>query len=164
MRKMSKIKKVLFICYANICRSPAAEELAKVYAKKQGLSNIEFDSAGWHTAFPTAVKETKDYLNSKGIDATNFVSKLITKDLIENSDLVIGMEKYHLMKVRRKFKDIKDTLKGKLFTLKEFNGADKQNINIPDPYDTGDENYRRIMKIVDDEVEKLIIKIKNLNE
>ncbi len=160
---MSKINSVIFICYANICRSPAAEELAKIYAKKHGL-DVEFDSAGWHAAFPTATDDTKNYARSKGIDMADFKSKLITQELIENSDLVIGMEKYHLMKVRRNFKEIKDRLKGKLFTLKQFNGAEGKDINIPDPYDTGEENYRNIIKIVDDEVEKLVKKIKEINE
>ncbi|MHA1149530.1 MAG: arsenate reductase/protein-tyrosine-phosphatase family protein [Promethearchaeota archaeon] len=160
---MSKVKKILFICYANICRSPAAEELARQYAKEYNLKNVKFDSAGWHIAFPTAVKETKDYAISKGIDMTNFKSKLITRELIENADLIIGMERYHLMKVRRKFSDLKEELKPKLFTLCQFNGAEGKDINIPDPYNTGEENYGIIMQMIDLEVKKLILKIKELN-
>ena len=159
---MNKIKNVLFICYANICRSPAAEILGRFYAKKYDVG-LKFDSAGWHTAFPTAVKETKDYAESKGIDMVDFKSKLITQELLENADLIIGMEKYHLLKARKTYKEIREKLKPKLFTLKQFNGAERKEVNIPDPYNTGEENYRNIMRIVDSEVEKLVLKIKEIN-
>ena len=160
---MSKNKRILFICYANICRSPAAEKLAELYGKKHGLVEVTFDSAGLHKIFDTAVAETKNYLEEKGIDMTNFKSKIITRELIEKQDLIIGMERYHLVKVRRVFKDIKEKLKDKLFTLKEFNGADKNDLNIPDPYQTGLENYNRILKIVEDNVEMLVKKIIAIN-
>jgi len=161
---MSKIKRVAFICYANICRSPAAEKLAELYAEEIGLSGVSFESAGWHTAFPTAVEETRNYLEAKGINMSDFKSRRITRDLIEHSDLIIGMESYHLLKVRKKFRDIKESLKDKCFTLKEFNGINKKEANIPDPYKKPLEEYNRIMKTIEENIEKLVTKIKTINE
>ena len=67
------------------------------------------------------------------------------------------MERYHLVKLKNKFRDLKKELEGKLFTLKQFNGASKKkDINIPDPYRTGVENYNRILKVVEENVEKLV--------
>ena len=161
---MPKINRVLLICYANICRSPGAEVLARFYAQKHNLDGVSFDSAGWHTAFDTAVQETKNYVLEKhSIDMSNFKSKLITRELIEQADLIIGMERYQLLKVRKKFKDIREDLKDKLYTLKQFNGAERKDFNIPDPYRTGRDNYYRIMRIVDENIEKLIIKLVKLN-
>ena len=77
-------------------------------------------------------------------------------------DNLFGMERYHLTKVRKKFKDIKDKLKDKMYTLKQFNGAN--DFNIPDPYLTGLENYNRILKIVDENVELLIKNIIKINK
>ena len=74
------------------------------------------------------------------------------------------MERYHLIKLRKKFKDLKESLKGKLFTLKQFNGADKHDLNIPDPYKTELNNYNKILDIVDENVEKLVKKIIKINE
>ena len=161
---MSKIKRVAFICYANICRSPAAEKLAEFYAEKNGLKGVSFESAGWHTAFPTAVEETRDYLEAKGIDMSQFKSRRITRDLIENSDLVIGMESYHLLKVKKKYRDLKESLEGKLFTLLEFNGVEKKEANIPDPYKKPLEEYNRIMRVIEENIEKLIKKVIKLNK
>ena len=152
-------RRVLFICYANTCRTPAAEELAKFYAKKLDLTDVEFDSAGWHIAFDHAQSETIEYLKLKGIETEGFKPKLITKALIEKQDLIIGMERYQLTKVRNKFKDIKESLKGKLYTLKEFNGAGKKDLNIPDPYKTGKDRYFEILEIVEKNVEILVQKL-----
>jgi protein-tyrosine phosphatase len=160
---MPKVKRVLFICYGNICRSPAAEVLADFYAEKIGLEGVNFDSAGWHKIFDTANQDTKDYMKSKDIDMLNFKSKLITRDLIEKADLIIGMERYHLSRVRKKFRDIKEELKDKLFTLKQFNGAERKDWNIPDPYQTGTENYNRIIGIIEENIEKLVKKIVDIN-
>ena len=67
-------------------------------------------------------------------------------------------------KIRNKFRDIKEDLDGKLFTLKQFNGATKkEEINIPDPYKTGLENYNRILKIVEKNVEILVRNIVEIN-
>jgi len=161
---MPKIKNVLFICYANTCRSPAAEYLAQYYANKHQLKDVNFSSAGWHDAFDHAQPETINYIKNKGINMQDFHPKVITRELIENQDLIIGMERYHLIKLRKKFKDLKENLKGKLFTLKQFNGADKHDLNIPDPYKTGVKNYNRILAIVDENVEKFVKKILKINE
>lgn len=160
---MKQIKRVIFICYANTCRSPAAEFLARCYAKKLNLSYISFSSAGWHGAFEFAQPETIDYVKQRGIDMSNFRPTTITRELLDNQDLIIGMEKFHLLKVRHKFKELREKLKDKMYTLKQFNGADKRDYNIPDPYMTGFENYNRIMKIVEENVEKLVEKIANIN-
>ncbi|MFX0187809.1 MAG: hypothetical protein ACFE8A_08740 [Candidatus Hodarchaeota archaeon] len=159
---MNKIQNVLFICYANTCRSPGAEYLARYYAKKYNLTNVSFSSAGWHDAFDHAQPETINYIKDKGINMSDFRPGIITRELIEKADLIIGMERYQLIKVRKKFKDIKDKLKDKMYTLKQFNGAN--DFNIPDPYMTGLENYNRILQIVDENVELLIKKIIKINK
>jgi len=158
------IKRVLFICYANTCRTPAAYKLAEFYAEKYSLKGIKFDSAGWHIAFDHAQPETIDYLKLKGFEMNNFKPKPITQDLIEKQDLIISMERYQLTKIRNRFKELREKLKGKLYTLKEFNGADKKNVNIPDPYKKEKEKYFEILDIVDKNVEMLVKKIKQINE
>jgi protein-tyrosine-phosphatase len=55
--------------------------------------------------------------------------------------------------------------------LKEFNGADKEDINIPDPYKTGKKRYDEILEIVEKNVEiveknveALVKKVKRINQ
>ena len=158
------IKRILFICYANTCRTPSAEKLAEYYAKKHDLRGVSFDSAGWHIAFDHAQPETIEYLKLKGIEMEDFRPKPITRSLIEKQDIIIGMERYQLTKIRNNFKDLKENLKGKLYTLKEFNGAGKQDLNIPDPYKTGRKRYFEILEIVEKNVELLVQKVKEINQ
>jgi len=157
------IRRILFICYANTCRTPAAEKLAEHYAKKYDLKGVAFDSAGWHIVFDSAQLETIDYITSKGIEMDGFRPKPITRSLVEKQDLIIGMERYQLTKIRNRFKDVKENLKGKLYTLKEFNGAGKKDLNIPDPYKTGRNRYFEILEIVEKHVELLVQKVKKIN-
>ena len=158
------IRRILFICYANTCRTPAAEKLAKHYAKKYDLKGVSFDSAGWHIVFDNAQLETIDYIISKGIEMEDFRPKAITRSLVEKQDLIIGMERYQLTKIRNRFKDAKENLKGKLYTLKEFNGAGKKDLNIPDPYKTERNRYFEILEIVEKHVELLVQKVKKINQ
>jgi len=68
---MPKIQRVLFICYANTCRSPAAEYFAKGFKEvkySNELKEVIFDSAGWHDAFDDAQPETKNYVQAKSIN------------------------------------------------------------------------------------------------
>ena len=158
------IRRILFICYANTCRTPAAEKLAEHYAKKYDLEGVEFDSAGWHIAFDHAQSETIEYIKLKGIEMNDFTPKPITRALIEKQDLIIGMERYQLTKIRNKFKDLKENLKDKLYTLKEFNGAGKRDLSIPDPYKTEKFRYFEILEIVEKNVEMFVKKIKQINQ
>ena len=158
------IRSILFICYANTCRTPAAEKLAEYYAKKYDLKGVGFDSAGWHIAFDHAQSETMEYIKLKGIEMNDFKPKPITRALIEKQDLIIGMERYQLTKIKNKFKVLKENLKGKLYTLKEFNGADKRDLNIPDPYKTEKDRYFEILEIVEKNVEMLVKKVKQINQ
>jgi len=125
---------------------------------------VVFDSAGWHNAFDYAQPETIDYVKSKGIEINDFQPKAITRELIEKQDLIIGMERYHLTKIKKRFRDLQEQLKQKLYTLKEFNGADKEDINIPDPYKTGKKRYDEILEIVEKNVEALVKKVKRINQ
>jgi len=43
---MANIKSVLFVCWGNVCRSPAAELMLKREAKLKGLGGVRIESAG----------------------------------------------------------------------------------------------------------------------
>ncbi|MFX0003881.1 MAG: hypothetical protein ACFE9C_07000 [Candidatus Hodarchaeota archaeon] len=158
---MNKIKKVLFVCLGNTARSPAAEYLARYYNEKF-KANLEFDSCGFINAFDYIQAESREYLDKKGINYTDFTPKIINRKLLEKQDLILTMEKEHSNEIKNIYGNVPH-IKNKTFTLKEFNG-ETYNINIMDPYYTSRETYRKVLNIIDIEVEKALKKIMKLNE
>lgn len=160
----NKIKNVLFLCMGNTCRSPCAEYISKglkAEASHDGLKAVEFDSAGFFNYFKGAQPETKEFIESKGIDMGDFKSKIVDIALLEKADLIIGMQKRHKRRVLRKFKEI-DGLEEKVHILKEYAG-ETENIDIEDPFQKDKETYFKILKSVEKYTNKAVEKIKNIN-
>ncbi|MFX1365463.1 MAG: hypothetical protein ACFFCE_08590 [Promethearchaeota archaeon] len=158
---MSKIKNVLFICLGNTARSPAAEYLARYYTKKFNV-DLEIDSCGFFNAFTYMQPESRKYLDSKGIKNSDFIPKIINSTLLKKQDLILTMEQKHSLDIIKNFNVI-ENIEKKTFTLKEFNG-ETHNIDIIDPYYTSVERYKEVLRIIDENVEKAIKKIIDLNK
>lgn len=106
--------------------------------------------------------ESKEYLNGKNIDHLDFIPQLITSNLLKRHDLIITMECSHKDDIIYSYSTIKN-ISEKTYTLKEFNGA-KEDLDIIDPYYTNRNTYQKIMKLIDIQVEKLILKIMKINQ
>lgn len=157
---MSKIKNVLFVCLGNTARSPAAEYLGRYYAKKLN-ADLQFDSCGFINAFGYMQAESRIFLDSKGINHSDFTPKIINRKLLEKQDLILTMEYNHSKEIKNAFNNVKDIDK-KTFTLKEFNG-EPDDLDIIDPYYTSNSTYKKVLKILDENVRKAIEKIIFLN-
>lgn len=156
---MSKIKRVLIVCTGNTARSPAGEYLAKYYATKYSADLI-FDSAGFINAFTYMQPDSQEYLNTKGIIHSDFTPKILNKALLKKQDLIITMEKQHAIEIKTNFNDIQDIEK-KTLTLKAFNGGEG---DIIDPYYTSQATYIKVMNELDQQIEKMVLKIIGLNK
>lgn len=145
--------KILFICHGNICRSTMAEFVLKDMARKKGL-DWEIASAA------TSTEEigndihhgTKAKLTVKGIPFTSRRARQMTKEDYEHYDLLIGMDRYNMINMRRFYQnDPKD----KLRLLLDFTprGGD-----IADPWYTGnfDATYNDIEEGCTALIEKLL--------
>jgi len=158
---VNKVKRVLFVCLGNTARSPAAEYLARYYARKL-KTDLRFDSCGFFNAFNYIQPESRNYLDAKGIKHSDFIPKVINRNLLKSQDLILTMERTHSNDIKNNFSDIFDIEK-KTFTLMEFNG-ETQNVDIIDPYYTSDDMYIKVLRIIDENVEKAIRKIIKINE
>ena len=162
---MVKIKNVLFLCSGNTARSPAAEYLSKwlkATKYKEELKDVNFDSAGLYSYFKLPQEGTAAYLKSKGIDFSGFKGKKITKKLLEKQDLILGFEKkWHVKKLKRRFKDLKG-LEDKLYLLLDFAGESEE-LEIPDPINFEPEEYQKVVERIEKGVRKALEKIIELN-
>ena len=157
---MNKISKVLITCLGNTARSPAAEYLARNYAKEKGVDLI-FESAGFINAFSYMQPESQEYLNNKGIDHSDFHPQIINRKLLEKQDLILTMEKSHAQEIRDNYPGIVDIDKN-TFTLREFNGETEE-LDIIDPYYESNNTYKKVLRIIEDNIEKMVNKITQIN-
>ncbi|MFW9771495.1 MAG: hypothetical protein ACFFFB_06290 [Candidatus Heimdallarchaeota archaeon] len=150
----------------NTARSPAAEYLSKWLKEtkfKEDLKDVHFNSAGLYSYYKTPQEGTSHYLESKGIDFSDFRGKVITEELIKKQDLILGFEeKWHIRKLKRRFKNLKE-LDKRIFLLLDFAG-EKGDLEIPDPINFEPEEYRTTIKRIEKALPKVLQKIIDINK
>ena len=98
------MKKILFICHGNICRSPMAEMIFKHMIRERGLQN-EFHAASAATSteeignpvYPPARAE----LARHGIRVEKRGARQVTRKDYREYDLLIGMDHYNIRNLCR---------------------------------------------------------------
>ena len=98
------MKKILFICLGNICRSPMAEFVMKDLVKKAGLaSQFQIQSAATsreeigNPVYPPARRKLAEH----GIACEGHAARQLTRRDYARYDLLIGMDSANLREMRR---------------------------------------------------------------
>ncbi len=127
--------RLLFVCTANICRSPIAEGLARLYADSRGRA-VEALSAGTHAidGQPAAANSVR-VVKELGGDIAAHRSQLITDALVDWADRILVMEMRHAATVRERHSGAD----AKIQLLGTFGGL----VEIADPYGSWIFTYRR---------------------
>lgn len=119
------MKRILFVCTGNTCRSPMAEGLLRRLAKESGI-NLEVRSAGVAALerFPVA-ENALLVLQEKGIEE-DMSSTLLSADWAEWAELILTMTVHHKQEVIQRFPQTAD----KTFTLKEYAEDDPEHLAL----------------------------------
>lgn len=153
IKKSYEAPTVMFVCTANICRSPMAEKLFNHYMLDEEI-DIAGDSCGLLRGGDNISAGSLQLLLEKGIeDAKDHVSKQFTPALLQSSRLILTMEQRH----RDILRQHEPSLANKILTLNEYLGEAG---DIEDPYQSNIDNYRRIYEIIDDRIKRLIAKLR----
>ncbi|MGH9508421.1 MAG: hypothetical protein ACRD2Q_05790 [Terriglobales bacterium] len=140
-------RKVLFLCYGNICRSPVAEALAR-----ESLPQMEVASAGF---FEPTGRRTPPHIHeacgSLGLSLPPGSSKRVTAAMVSGSDLVVlhDLENYQMFS--REFPSALD----KMLLLGMF--LEPPQPAIQDPYMSEPEETLAIMRQIRDAVARLSV-------
>ncbi|HXQ27685.1 MAG TPA: hypothetical protein VN848_00320 [Gemmatimonadales bacterium] len=131
------VKKVLLVCTGNICRSPLAAALLERALGARGAAEIEVSSAGTGAWDGAPVSEGAYLVGlEQGLDLSGHRARLVTRDLVEQSDLVLTMARHHRARV--------DELggEGRVFVLGEYAGRAGDAAEVSDPFGGDLEVYR----------------------
>lgn len=107
--------RVLFVCTANVCRSPLAAALLKLRASQAGAP-ISVASAGTLAEGMSADKHVVSVLGDYGVDASAKKSRLLAPELIRASDIVLAMTMTHARRVIGEASDARE----RVFLLREL--------------------------------------------
>lgn len=89
---MSEPLRVVFVCTANICRSPFLEVSARALAGED--SGVEFSSAGTH-GYDAQPMNPEMVATLASASADDFASRRLTAAILQEADLVLTAESTH---------------------------------------------------------------------
>ncbi len=145
---------VMFVCTANICRSPIAEKLFREKVAADGLA-LASDSCGLIEGGHMISLNSLQLLLERGItEAQNHVSKQATPQMVSSSWLILTMEE----RQRDWLRNANPNAVNKIWTLNEIVGEEG---DIKDPFGRDLESYRKTFMIIEDRLDRLIEKIRN---
>ena len=151
------VKKILFVCLGNICRSPAAEGIFNQKIKERDLEKLfVVDSAGtgsWHVGnLPD--KRMRSTALSRGIELTSRSRQIEENDLYE-FDQILVMDKDNLNAVKSLTKDQNNPVNSKIKLILSYSKSFQLD-EVPDPYYGGQNGFDKVIDLLDDAMDGLI--------
>lgn len=144
------MKKVLFVCLGNICRSPLGEA---VFNFKAGSLDLIADSAGTAAYH---VGETPDHRSIEvarqyGVPISHKARKFIVEDF-DRFDYIMAMD-------RKNYEDIEalaNETVDHLYMLRAFDSEADGDLDVPDPYYGGYDGFENVFQMVSRSVDGLL--------
>jgi len=148
------MKRILFVCLGNICRSPVAQGIAQKLTEEYAIA-CEIDSAGtssWHQGEPPC-EHSIEVAKRHGIDISRQISRPITADDKKKFDYVVAMDSQNQ-------NDLEAQGFLNVHLLGNFGGH--EGTDIPDPYFfPGFEGFEKVYEMIEVSLKDFIEKVKN---
>lgn len=120
------MRRILFVCTGNTCRSPMAESMMRHLMKERGIE-AEVRSAGVSAWNGTPMSDhAQQVLQHRKMDNPDFSSQLLSASLVEWADLVLTLTSGHKRHVLQLFPEVSE----KTFTLNEYANQSQQDSSL----------------------------------
>jgi len=143
------MKRVLFVCTGNICRSPTAEGIFRKLVLDAGLADhIESDSAGTHDYHVGEAPDPRTQATAltRGYDLSGLRARQVARSDMERFDLILAMDRSHHAYLTRL---APTSGRGKLRMMLEYaRGAGI--LDVPDPYYGGPGGFEQVLDMLED--------------
>lgn len=144
------MKRILFVCSGNTCRSPLAEAIARNVLPGRLDFPVEISSAGASALDGSPASHfSVEVGQAHGLDLSAHRSRLLNRELVRSADLIVTMGSRHRETVGTLDPDALDHT----FLLTNF--SDHHFGDIPDPIGSGLETYERTYQVIRDCVESM---------
>ena len=151
------MKKILFVCLGNICRSPGAEAIMKAWIKKEGKEK-EFliDSAGLYSGHAGALPDERmrRHASRRGYVLDSRARTFYPTADFAEFDMIIGMDDQNIRDLQRMATSEEE--KNKIFKMTDFCQRFSYRDSVPDPYYGGDSGFELVLDLLEDAVEGLL--------
>lgn len=141
LQELPGAKRILFVCYGNICRSPYAQySFARMVRDHPAIQAVSAGFIGRGRPAPAAAQASA---TTRGVPLADHVSQTLNPDLISNSDVIVVMERSQRELIARRYGARK-----RIVILGDLDPLPIETRTIRDPYNqskaTFDEVYDRI--------------------
>ena len=139
---------IVFICWGNICRSPAAEATFRKLLKERSLEDkITCDSAGTigqHHGNPPDPRMKKAAL-ARNI-ATGGTARMANNEDFKNADLLLTMDHFNFSELSKLVPE-----PGLESKIKPFCDYIRSNVDeVPDPYYGGESGFENVLNLLEE--------------
>lgn len=156
---MAEIRKILFVCLGNICRSPTAEGVARARFERAGLAHIELASAGtgdWHVGKAPDARAQKAAAQ-RGYDLSRLRACQVARPDFDDFDLILAMDRSNLADLQARQPSA--TARAKLALLLDY-APGRAGEEVPDPYyglnDSEGDGFAEVLDLIEEAVDGLI--------